>query len=300
MGVVVSDTTSETRMATDSVMANSWNSRPTMPPIISSGMNTAISDRLIDSTVKPTSRAPRRAAARGFMPFSIWREMFSRTTMASSTTKPVAIVSAISDRLLSENPHRYITANVPTSDTGTATLGISVARTLRRNRNTTMITSATEIISVCSTSRREARMVGVRSIITSIEMLAGIILRSCGSISLTRSTVSMMLAPGERFSTSSTDGLPLAEPALRMSCTESTTLATSWRRIGTAKALGPAAALLPPVAPELTVVVPLLVVMVVVVIPLTVLVLTPPPAVALAVLAISAPAEADENVPGVA
>ncbi|MNR15176.1 hypothetical protein D3C85_1316930 [compost metagenome] len=171
---------------------------------------------------------------------------------------------------------------------------------MRRNTNTTMITSATEIISVCSTSRREARMVGVRSIITSIEMLAGIILRSCGSISLTRSTVSMMLAPGERFSTSSTDGLPLAEPALRMSCTESTTLATSWRRIGTAKALGPAAALLPPVAPELTVVVPLLVVMVVVVIPLTVLVLTPPPAVALAVLAISAPAEADENVPGVA
>ena len=33
------------------------------------------------------------------MPASMWREMFSTTTMASSTTKPVAIVSAISDRL---------------------------------------------------------------------------------------------------------------------------------------------------------------------------------------------------------
>ncbi len=34
--------------------------------------------------------------------------MFSSTTMASSTTKPVAMVSAINDRLLRLNPHRYI------------------------------------------------------------------------------------------------------------------------------------------------------------------------------------------------
>jgi len=60
--------------------------------------------------------------------------MFSITTIASSTTKPVAIVSAISVRLLIENPTRYITPNVPTSDSGTATLGMSVAGTLRRNR----------------------------------------------------------------------------------------------------------------------------------------------------------------------
>ena len=35
----------------------------------------------------------------GVMPSSMWREMFSSTTIASSTTKPVAMVSAISDRL---------------------------------------------------------------------------------------------------------------------------------------------------------------------------------------------------------
>ena len=62
-------------------------------------MNTAISDRLIDSTVKPTSRAPRSAARSGVTPRSMWRAMFSSTTMASSTTKPVATVSAIRDRL---------------------------------------------------------------------------------------------------------------------------------------------------------------------------------------------------------
>ena len=58
-----------------------------------------ISDRLIESTVKPTSRAPRNAACMRGMPSSMWREMFSITTIASSTTKPVAMVSAISERM---------------------------------------------------------------------------------------------------------------------------------------------------------------------------------------------------------
>ena len=53
--------------------------------------------------------------------------MFSIITIASSTTKPVAMVSAISVRLLIEKPARYMTPKVPTSDSGTATLGMSVA-----------------------------------------------------------------------------------------------------------------------------------------------------------------------------
>ena len=63
-------------------------------------MNTAISDSVIDTTVKPTSRAPCSAACRRGMPSSMWRETFSSTMMASSTTKPAAMVMAISDRLL--------------------------------------------------------------------------------------------------------------------------------------------------------------------------------------------------------
>ncbi len=53
--------------------------------------------------------------------------MFSIITMASSTTKPVEIVSAIRDRLSSEYPSRYITPKVPTMDSGTAMLGMTVA-----------------------------------------------------------------------------------------------------------------------------------------------------------------------------
>ena len=99
MGVVVSETTSETRIATERVTANSRNSRPTMPPMKRIGRKTATSDSVIDKTVKVISFAPRKAASSGAMPCSRYRLMFSRTTIASSTTKPVAMVSAISDRL---------------------------------------------------------------------------------------------------------------------------------------------------------------------------------------------------------
>src|SRR5690606_40817709 len=68
--------------------------------------------------------------------------MFSSMTMASSTTKPVAMVSAISVRLLMVKPARYITAKVPISDSGTTTEGMMVADSLRRNRKVTITTRA--------------------------------------------------------------------------------------------------------------------------------------------------------------
>ena len=62
MGVVVSEMTMETRMAVERVTANSRKSRPTMPPISRMGMKTAISDMLMEKTVKPISL---RALERG-------------------------------------------------------------------------------------------------------------------------------------------------------------------------------------------------------------------------------------------
>ena len=97
--MVVSEIASDTRMAIESVTVNSWNNRPRMPPISKIGMNTAIKERLIESTVNPTSRAPRKAASMRGIPSSRCREMFSITTIASSTTKPVAMVSAIKDKM---------------------------------------------------------------------------------------------------------------------------------------------------------------------------------------------------------
>ena len=116
--------------------------------------------------VKPICFEPFSAASSGASPFSTNREMFSIITIASSTTKPVAMVSAMSVRLLIEKPARYMTPNVPISDNGTATAGITVAFTLRRNRKITMTTSATASISSYWTSRTDARIVVVRSVST--------------------------------------------------------------------------------------------------------------------------------------
>ena len=202
-----------------------------MPSISKIGVNTATSERLIDTTVKPTSFAPISAASPGDLPSSIWRAMFSSTTTASSTTKPVAMVSAIRLMLLSEKSSRYITAKVPTSDTGTVSAGIMVARQLRKNRNTTITTKHTDSSKACSTSRSEARMVGLRSKATLILIAAGISSCKRGTASRTRSTVSMILAPGWRKITSMMAGSLFSKPILSELLTLSSTLATSDNRI---------------------------------------------------------------------
>ena len=124
-------------------------------------------------------------------------------------------------------PHRYITPKVPMSETGTATLGISVARTLRRNRKTTRITSAREMRSVRSTSLTDARIVVVRSRTTVRSIPAGIEAFREGSAARIWSTVSIMFAPGWREIMTMTAGLPLTNPAARMFSTESRTSAMS-------------------------------------------------------------------------
>ena len=89
--------------------------------------------------------------------------MFSTTTIASSTTKPTEMVSAISEMLSRLNPTRYITAMAPSSDSGTTRPGITVTRTLRKNSRITSTTSAMVRPKVNSTSPTEVRMVSVRS-----------------------------------------------------------------------------------------------------------------------------------------
>ncbi len=92
--------------------------------------------------------------------------MFSIITMASSTTKPVEMVSAMRERLSRLYPSRYMTANVPISERGTAMPGMMVAEALRRKRKMTNTTSTVVSISSNSTSFTDARMVVVRSVMT--------------------------------------------------------------------------------------------------------------------------------------
>ena len=84
--------------------------------------------------VKAICSDPLSAACSGESPLSMYRAMFSIITIASSTTNPVEIVSAINVRLFRLNPIKYMMPNVPTSDRGTAAAGMTVADSVRRNR----------------------------------------------------------------------------------------------------------------------------------------------------------------------
>ena len=143
----------------------------------------------------------------------MWRTMFSIITIASSTTKPVPMVSAISDRLSRLKPQNHITPKVAISDSGSATPAMMVARMVRRNMSTTSTTSPTLSTSVNCTSRTEARMVPVRSC-TSVSLTPlGMARCRRGSSALMRCTVSMTLAPGWRCTSMMTAGRALVPAA---------------------------------------------------------------------------------------
>ncbi len=69
------------------------------PPMNSTGMKTAASERVIDMIVNPISLAPISAASIRLLPSSMWRTMFSSMTTASSTTNPTQSVSAIKEMM---------------------------------------------------------------------------------------------------------------------------------------------------------------------------------------------------------
>ena len=103
-------------------------------------------------------------ASRGPSPSScITRSTFSTTTMASSTNRPMASTMPNMVRVLMVKPKAASTPKVPSRMTGTAIVGISVARMFCRNRNITMKTSPIASKSVCTTSLIEISTKGVVS-----------------------------------------------------------------------------------------------------------------------------------------
>jgi len=91
------------------------------------------------------------------------RSTFSTTTMASSTSSPMANTMANMVSILMENPKRPSTAKVPRMTTGTAIVGISVARKLPRKSHMTRKTSTIASKSVLTTSPIATRTNGVVS-----------------------------------------------------------------------------------------------------------------------------------------
>ena len=110
------------------------------------------------TTAPKTSRMASMAAwYELFFSSRMWRSMFSMTTIASSTTIPVASTIPNRVRVLIEKPKSFTKAKVPISETGIVMAGMSVLRQFWRNRNMTRITRTMASSRVTSTSLIDSR-----------------------------------------------------------------------------------------------------------------------------------------------
>ncbi len=152
-GVSVSATTADSSTEVASVSANCLYNWPVRPPRNATGMNTADSTMAIATTGPPTSASAALVASEAdSCSVSSLCCTASTTTIASSTTMPIASTRPNNVSVLIVKPSAVNTAKVPSRDTGTASMGISVARQLCRNRNTTISTSTIAANSVFITS----------------------------------------------------------------------------------------------------------------------------------------------------
>ena len=129
---------------------------PVDPPKNAMGMNTAESTRAMPTSAPVICFMDLRVASFGESPSSvITRSTFSTTTMASSTSSPMASTIPNMVIVLMEKPQEASTPKVPSSTTGTAMVGIMVARKFWMKTNITRKTSTMASARVFTTSSME-------------------------------------------------------------------------------------------------------------------------------------------------
>ncbi len=92
------------------------------------GTNTAMMEKVVAATARPISAVPSRAAVMRSAPRSMCRTMFSRTTMASSMSTPIASDRPSSVMKLSVYPHSQTAMNAATAEVGSDKPVMSVDR----------------------------------------------------------------------------------------------------------------------------------------------------------------------------
>ena len=160
------------------------------------------------------------------------RSTFSTTTIASSTTMPIASTSPNSVSALIGKPNASISANVPTIDTGTATSGITDARQFCRNTITTSTTSATASSSVVTTASIElcTKRVGVVDDAV-LDAFGHVGLRAASIVARTASAAASAFEPGAWNTPIATAGLLLSRLRSAYSAAPSSMRATSRSRV---------------------------------------------------------------------
>ena len=118
------------------------------------GINTAVSTSVIPTSAPLISCMDFKAAALASRCSScIRRSIFSTTTMASSTSRPMAKIRANKVKLFRVISKTYSTAKVAKTTIGIVTAGIIVARQFCRKINITTMTrimASTRVLATCS------------------------------------------------------------------------------------------------------------------------------------------------------
>src|SRR5215471_5616362 len=134
-GVSVSALNAEIETENAIVSANCRNMMPVVPGNSATGTNTATSTKDVATTAPATSFMATDAALCGsVMPSTMCRSTFSITTIASSTTRPVASVIPNKVSVLIEKPNSFTKMNVPIRDTGIVIAGMNVLRQSCKNK----------------------------------------------------------------------------------------------------------------------------------------------------------------------
>src|SRR5215472_9710943 len=130
---------------------------PVVPGKKDTGTNTEIRTSDVATTALVTSfMAAEVAWCESVLSSLMCRWAFSITTIASSTTSPVANVIPKRVSELIEKPKILMKAKVPISDTGIVTAGMIVARQSRRKKKITAMTITIASSSVVTTSFTES------------------------------------------------------------------------------------------------------------------------------------------------
>ncbi len=134
-------------------VAPNWkNSLPVNPFTKPMGAYTAARVIVMATIAKTISLVPTMAAGMACNPVCICRWQFSSTTIASSTTRPIARTIASKVNVLSSKPNQCIGQKTLARQMGMVIMGIRAARKLPRNKITTKPTNRAASKNVIYTS----------------------------------------------------------------------------------------------------------------------------------------------------
>ena len=148
----------------------------------------------IGPTISPIALVTASRAV--YFPVSIYRDEFSTTTIASSTTMAIASINPNNVKVFTENPSAPITASVPINETGMVRQGMITARKFWRNRKITRTTNAVVSRKVTNTSSMEAFMTSVVSSVTLYSTPCGRVAAISSIFARTALDTSSELEPG--------------------------------------------------------------------------------------------------------